>query len=554
VIPYADFTYFGLLLIYVAIPAIILGLFGRCNKWWALVTTVGFICLQFHRPHEIWVGRTLNEIWSAAVFLPWQWAIAAGYLRWKFRGAFTLALILSILPFAIGKYVPYFAPHTEIGYLGISYVTFRALDVIFSIRDRVVTVIPPVTYFGYLFFFPVVSSGPIDRFRRFSQDWQRRRNRDEFLNDLDTAIQRLFRGFLYKFIIAALIEKYFLAPFSTGGAAHIVGYMYAYTFYLFFDFAGYSAFAISVSYLLGIHTPENFNKPFLSPNIREFWNRWHISLSFWFRDHIYMRFLLAAAKGKWFKNKHTASYVGLFLTFGIMGFWHGLEWYYILYGFYHATLLSGYDWFARWNKTRKWLEGGWGWNVVNILLTFHAIAFGLLLFSGRFEPPKLPEHEYMVDKLDCFEISGYIWDKSKPNTPAVLDIAMDGKTIGRVTADELREDLYDRGMGTGHYGFHFLLPASVRDGREHWVMPVIVGTPPKVFTGPDYALPYIVHCDAGKTPPGKSEPKATPAGSAPSTPPAASPEPVTAPSTPPAVPAVPATPAPATPSPAGPPP
>jgi len=495
--PFADFTYFGLLL-YVAIPAIILGLFGRSNRAWALVATLAFLGLQFWDPLEVRPGVFVHEIWIVLGYTVWQWAIAQIFLRKKFPGAFTTALILAILPLAVAKYLPDISPQTKFGFFGISYVTFRALDVVFSIRDRVVTAVPPVTYFAFLFFFPTVSSGPIDRFRRFSQDWQRRRTRDEFLNDLDTAVQRLFRGFLYKFIIAALIEKRLMEPLSVGGAAHMVGYMYAYTFYLFFDFAGYSAFAISVSYLLGIHTPENFNKPFLAPNIRDFWNRWHISLSFWFRDHIYMRFLLAAAKGKWFKNKHTASYVGLFLTFGLMGVWHGLEWYYLLYGVYHATLLSGYDWFARWNKTRNYLSGGPVWNAINILLTFHAIAFGLLLFSGRFEPPKLPDREYVVDKLDCDGISGYIWNKEKPNTAAVLDIAMDGKSIGRVTANELRDDLVERGMGAGHYGFHFALPPSARDGNEHWVMPVIVGPPPTVFTGPDFLQPYIVHCDAEK--------------------------------------------------------
>jgi membrane protein involved in D-alanine export len=210
-----------------------------------------------------------------------------------------------------------------------------------------------------------------------------------------------------------------------------------------------------------------------------------------------MRFLLAAAKGKWFKNKHTASYVGLYITFGTMGLWHGTEWYYLLYGVYHATLLSAYDWFARWNKTRNWLSGGRIWNAVNILLTFHAIAFGLLLFSGRLAPKPLPEREERVEVLNCQEISGYIWDKKTAKTPTIVDISMDGKTIGRVTADEYREELYERGMGTGHYGFHFTLPASVRDGREHWVMPVVVATPPRVITGPDIPdQPYILHCPA----------------------------------------------------------
>ena len=162
--------------------------------------------------------------------------------------------------------------------------------------------------------------------------------------------------------------------------------MYGYTFYLFFDFAGYSAFAVGLSLLFGIRTPENFNLPFLSRNIRDFWNRWHISLSFWFRDHIYMRFLLAAAKGKWFKGKHTATYLGLWLTFGTMGIWHlshQLEIHYLVYGAYHATLLCGYDAFARWNKrTKRWPDSPtmrWA----NIVITFHAVAFGLLIFSGH---------------------------------------------------------------------------------------------------------------------------------------------------------------------------
>jgi membrane protein involved in D-alanine export len=152
---------------------------------------------------------------------------------------------------------------------------------------------------------------------------------------------------------------------------------------LFFDFAGYSAFAIGLSYLFGVHTPENFHLPFLARNIRDFWNRWHISLSFWFRDHVYMRFLLTAGKAKWFKGKHTASYLGLFLTFGLMGIWHGTEAHYLIYGVYHAVLLCGYDAFARWNKKSKAWPDGPAWRVLNIVLTIHAVCFGLLIFSGH---------------------------------------------------------------------------------------------------------------------------------------------------------------------------
>jgi len=492
--PYADFSYFGLLL-YAVIPTIVLGLFGRANARWALVVTALFLGLQFSTQLAVRPGTQVREIWIVLGYAAWQWAVAAAFLRVKIRrGAFGSALILALAPLVVAKALPHLAPSTAFGFFGISYVSFRALDVVFSIRDKVVTALPPLTYFAFLFFFPTVSSGPIDRFRRFSQDWQRRRSRTEFLDDLDVAVQRVFRGFLYKFIIAYLIHKHALKPLETGSGWEVVGYMYAYTFYLFFDFAGYSAFAIALSHLFGVRTPENFNRPFLAPNIRDFWNRWHISLSFWFRDHIYMRFLLASAKGKWFANKHTASYVGLFLTFGLMGIWHGTEWYYLLYGVYHAALLSGYDWFARWNKTRNWLSGGKGLHALNILLTFHAVAFGLLLFSGRLDPKPLPPHAEAVEKITCDEITGYVWDGARPYQPAQIDVSMDGKILARITANEFREDLDDRGFGAGRHGFRFKVPASARDGREHWFGFGIVNTAREI------PGPHILICPEGSAP------------------------------------------------------
>jgi len=153
---------------------------------------------------------------------------------------------------------------------------------------------------------------------------------------------------------------------------------------LFFDFAVYSAFAIGFSYMFGIHTPENFNRPFLSTSIRDFWNRWHISLSWWFRDHVYSRFVFSALKGHWFKNKYLASYLGFILSMGLMGVWHGTAWHYIIYGLYHGMLLVATDWFIRFNKQKKILNGGlWIWQAASIFLTFNLVCFGFLIFSGR---------------------------------------------------------------------------------------------------------------------------------------------------------------------------
>ncbi len=239
-------------------------------------------------------------------------------------------------------------------------------------------------FLAYLMFFPTISSGPIDRFRRFAADWKRERTRAELLQDLDGAVHRVLTGFLYKFILAALIKQYWMDPVAQGSdLLSIASYMYAYSFYLFFDFAGYSAFAVGLSYLFGIHTPENFHHPFLAPNIREFWNRWHISLSWWFRDHVYARFTFAAIKGRWFRSKYTASYLGFLLSMGLMGLWHGTAWHYLLYGLYHAALLVVHDVWARQNKRRRLIGDSWYWRAASVALTFHLVCFGLLLFSGR---------------------------------------------------------------------------------------------------------------------------------------------------------------------------
>ena len=256
---------------------------------------------------------------------------------------------------------------------------------IIGIQDSVITSIAPLQYLTFLLFFPTISSGPIDRYNRFAEDWKRDRSRDEVLQDLDKAIHRIFTAFLYKFILAALIKQYWLDPVSQGtGIVTIASYMYAYTFYLFFDFAGYSLFAIGFSYIFGVHTPDNFNRPFLSRDIRDFWNRWHMSLSFWFRDHIYNRFVFAALKGKWFKNRYTASYLGYILTMGLMGIWHGTDLHYIVYGFYHGILLAVTTWLDRRYKGNRLLnDKRFVWQGASILLTFHLIAFSLLIFSGR---------------------------------------------------------------------------------------------------------------------------------------------------------------------------
>ncbi len=384
-IPYATFTFFGLLL-YAIVPTIVLGLLALANRRWALLITIVYLLVQYSAIQRFSGTTAIREIWILAAFGVWQWIVLIGYHRSGSDGgwSFYLAIALSVFPLVLTKTVPVIRPDREFGFLGISYVTFRALDLIFCLRDKVIEPPRVADFTGFLFFFPTISAGPIDRYRRFMGDWNKSRPRAEFTSDLDAAMHRIFRGFFYKFILAELIKYYWLDRVAAEpGFFARWSYMYAYSFYLFFDFAGYSAFAIALSYLFGVHTPENFERPFLARNIRDFWNRWHITLSFWFRDHVYMRFIFAAKRNRWIENRDSLAITGYFITFGLMGLWHGFEPHFILYGVYQATLLSAFHLFAEWRKERPGTVHHLVWRVTATVLTFHCVCFGFLIFSGH---------------------------------------------------------------------------------------------------------------------------------------------------------------------------
>lgn len=385
--PYADFLYFGWLL-YPVVPTLFLGWWGRISRWWIYLTTLAVVIIQYSGTVPVLPSFGIPELALVVAYGAYQLAIVRVFLvlrtRAKSRWTFWFAILLSLAPLVAVKLEPVIAPASLVGFLGISYISFRALDAIIVIQDGLIKTLPVAEYLAFLFFFPTLSSGPIDRYRRFDHDLQQTRTRETFLDDLDGAAHRIFTGFLYKFILAYLIKEYWLDPVSGGKTLlDTISYMYAYSFYLFFDFAGYTCFAVGVSYIFGIHTPENFHRPFASMDIREFWNRWNMSLSFWFRDHVYSRFLMAAARGKWFRDKYLASYIGFVITFGLIGLWHGFAPHFILYGLYHAVLLIAHDLFGRWNKTHQVWKDTPVYRAAGIFITFNFVCFGFLVFSGH---------------------------------------------------------------------------------------------------------------------------------------------------------------------------
>lgn len=386
--PFSDLAWFALALL-LALPALLLGFSGRKMGWWALVASLIMLVVHSGGEQNRWASSSLSDLWVVVGYVALQWLLARLFLRLRpeaqHRLAFTAVILTAVAPLILVKASAVLSPDSRLGFLGISYVTFRALDVLIGIHDRLVSEVPLPRYLGYLLFFPTIASGPIDRYRRWSADWAAVRTRNELVADLDAAVHQIFTGLLYKFILAALVQAYWMDRVSAGrDLLSTVSYMYAYSAFLFFDFAGYSALAVGASRFFGIRTPPNFDRPFLAANIADFWNRWHISLSTWFRDQIYSRVVLAATKGKWFASRYTASYLGFGATFLLMGLWHGFRGFYLLYGLYHAILLSGHSALSR-RIRKRWpaLVATPGWRLLGQFTTFQLVCFGFLLFSGH---------------------------------------------------------------------------------------------------------------------------------------------------------------------------
>lgn len=292
-------------------------------------------------------------------------------------------VLLSLIPLVITKYSHFFQQKYVLGFLGVSYLSFKVIQIIVETYDGLIKEISVLDFFSFILFFPTISSGPIDRSRRFLEDLNKKLSKDEYIELLKTGLYKVFQGILYKFIIGYIVYQYWILKIPANHTIiNAFNYMYAYSFYLFFDFAGYSRMAVGTSNILGIKTPENFNMPFLSRDIKDFWNRWHISLSTWFRDFIYTRYVMSSMKAKRFKSRYTASYIGYFITMLTMGIWHGTELHYILYGVYHGLLMVITDYFERNNKWYKKNSKKNGWNIAFTILTFNLICFGFLIFSG----------------------------------------------------------------------------------------------------------------------------------------------------------------------------
>ncbi len=275
---------------------------------------------------------------------------------------------------------------TDFRWLGFSYIAFRLIH---TIRDRQIGRLPSVDlgeYLTYVIFFPAFTAGPIDRIERFIKDL-----RAPFagltLETFFPAGQRLLWGLFKKFVLAdalALIALNDMNATQVTSTFWMWVIVYAYTFQIYFDFSGYTDIALGIAGLLGIKLPENFASPYLKPNLTQFWNNWHMTLTQWFRAYFFNPIT------RWLRSWQKPMSIPMMIlltqvaTMVLIGFWHGVTWNFTLWGLWHGLGLFVHN---RWNDATK--AAAWATtptkqailNVSGILLTFHFVAIGWIFFA-----------------------------------------------------------------------------------------------------------------------------------------------------------------------------
>lgn len=374
-IPFSGLLFFYLLFLGL-LPAVVLGLLGKKLHYYGIFLCAAMLVIVF------WQNGQLAAL---ALFFLWEMVLCCLFWRLpkRTRPLLWAAVILALGPLGLIKLGEVLQPFSLFRLMGASYMSFRAVQVLLDIYDGRLQKLRPVALGYFLLFFPEVSSGPIDRYRRFLSDLDRPPDREHYRTLLAQGIWKLAGGCVSAVVISGFIQQYWLAALPASGFGATLSYMYGYTFYLFFNFAGYSSMAIGTGYLLGIQMPENFNQPFLSVDMKDFWSRWHISLSTWLRDYLYSRFVMKSLKQKRFSNPRTASYLGYVLNMMAMGAWHGLQPQYLLYGVYHSALMCLNEVLDLHCKSFRSFKTHGAGQVVCVLVTFHLFSFGLLIFSGR---------------------------------------------------------------------------------------------------------------------------------------------------------------------------
>lgn len=332
----------------------------------------------------------------AAIFL-----YILSYLPYKFGQYATIITLLLIFVFlkqpklslwiaqslrSISNQNPILAKSNDFLWLGYSYIAFRLIHLVLDEKSGRLQTLSFVDLINYCLFFPSLTAGPIDRIQHFQNEIQNRN--ENYFNDWLDAGKRIFFGIFKKFVVAdalaiiALQEDLIVQIYEPIWMWIAV---FSYSFMIYFDFSGYTDIAIGLGLILGIKLPENFNKPYLAENITIFWNKWHITLTQWFRAYFFNPFTrLLKTKGK-----RIPSWIILFITqittMLLVGLWHGVRLNFIIWGLWNGIGLFIHNQISRIIVKTKFLESAPALNnfykTISTMMTFVYISLGWIWFA-----------------------------------------------------------------------------------------------------------------------------------------------------------------------------
>lgn len=368
--------------LFLFLPLVLLGYYLLLPKSWRL----GFLTVASYVFYGWWDFRFCSLLLiSTVVDYIAGTHIASASSAGKRKGWLLVSLVTNLGLLGFFKYFDLFAetinalsalsgggasPLPVLGIIlpvGISFYTFQSMS--YSIDIYMGAARPARTWIDfacYVSLFPQLIAGPIVRYRDLAEQLiERDHTIDKFARGIVFFVLGLSKKVLIADGVASLVPLAFESAAPDAGAA-IVGVL-AYTAQIYFDFSGYSDMAVGLGLMLGFQFPQNFDSPYKSKSITEFWRRWHISLSTWLRDYLYIP-LGGNKKGP------GRTYINLFLTMLLGGLWHGASWTFMLWGGYHGMLLAIERLFGKKNVLKKfpgWVQQAW---------TMLLVMFGWMLF------------------------------------------------------------------------------------------------------------------------------------------------------------------------------
>lgn len=261
--------------------------------------------------------------------------------------------------------------------LGISFFVFEFIHYLFEVNKGGKPVDSFVHFALFAAFFPTQIAGPIKRYNDFMAQMtdQKPFKLEYFDEGLPLIVIGLAKKLLLADNLAVLVQMGYSNP-NVYGAPELWLFTYAFAFQIYFDFSAYTDIARGSAMLFGYHIPLNFNLPFIAQNISDFWHRWHISLSTWLRDYLFIP-MGGSRIANWKVNRN------ILLTFALGGLWHGASWSFVIWGIYHGLCLVAHREFVSVKSRLEKLKPIWDssfWRYFSIFLTFNAVCIGDVFF------------------------------------------------------------------------------------------------------------------------------------------------------------------------------